>query len=105
MQRGQIGGGERAGKAHERRPDAAMDVRDFATEHPADEHVRASANGAREPEDLVTFAMAPPAAADRSARDGFGKARYWPARTLQHHSVSPDESEGSLRTHNREACL
>jgi len=59
--RRQVAPREVARQPNQRRPQPPMYVRDLSADEPADEHVGRVAHGTREPEDLLSFGMAPPA--------------------------------------------
>lgn len=76
-----------------------MDERDFAIDQLAHQNVIARGNGISDSEDLATLRMAPPAAANRTAGNGFGEARHGTSRSLQHDPVACYEGETLLRCH------
>ena len=76
-----------------------MNIGDLSTYEATDEHVGRVAYDAGQPKDLLSLGVAPPAAADRTARHGFGQIRYRPARPLEHDPMPPHEGEGPTRRH------
>jgi len=73
--RRQVAPREVARQPDERRPQPSMHVRDLSADEPADQDIGRVTYRARQPEDLLSFGMAPPAPAYASSCDCLGEIR------------------------------
>jgi hypothetical protein len=70
-----------------------MEVDDLASHRTADQNVGGGAQRPRDLENLVPLCVAPPAAANRLARDRLGKVRDRAAGAFENGAVAADEMQ------------
>ena len=92
--RRQVAPREVARQPDQRRPQPPMYVRDLSADEPAHQYVGRVAHGPRQPKDLLSFGMAPPAPAYASSDNCLGEVRDRTAGAFEHDAVALYEREG-----------
>jgi hypothetical protein len=78
-----------------------MHIGDLSADEPADQDLGRVADGSCQPEDLLPFGMAPPAAAYPSADDCLSQVRDRPSRAFEDNAMAFDERERRTTVHRR----